>query len=437
MLVVMVYLDWQFTLVALAVAPVMFVVVYRLTRRIKRAARELKRKESEIASVVQESISSVRVVKAFGREDYEERRLDRESQESVDIALRARSVKARLSPLVDIIVAIGTAVVLLVGVRLVLSGRLTSGGLLVFVIYLGKMYKPMRDLSKMTDTVSKAAVAFERIRELLDVESQVRDLPGARPAPRFAGAIDFHHVTFGYLPGHPVLNDLSLSIPAGASAAIVGPTGGGKSTLLGLIPRFYDVDAGEVRIDGQDVRRYTLTSLRDQISLVLQDSVLFRAPVWQNIAYGKLHATREEIVRAARLAHAHEFIERMPQGYDTLVGERGETLSVGQRQRIAIARAVIRDTPILLLDEPSAALDPESEELIFDALARLMAGRTSITIAHRLATVRRAQLIFVLDKGRIVETGTHEHLLAANGLYARLHAIQFRGAQDRTSVGLR
>jgi subfamily B ATP-binding cassette protein MsbA len=338
---------------------------------------------------------------------------------------------------VDIIVAIGTAVVLLVGVRLVLSGRLTSGGLLVFVIYLGKMYKPMRDLSKMTDTVSKAAVAFERIRELLDVESQVRDLPGARPAPRFAGAIDFHHVTFGYLPGHPVLNDLSLSIPAGASAAIVGPTGGGKSTVLGLIPRFYDVDAGEVRIDGQDVRRYTLTSLRDQISLVLQDSVLFRAPVWQNIAYGKLHATREEIVRAARLAHAHEFIERMPQGYDTLVGERGETLSVGQRQRIAIARAVIRDTPILLLDEPSAALDPESEELIFDALARLMAGRTSITIAHRLATVRRAQVIFVLDKGSIVETGTHEHLLAANGLYARLHAIQFRGAQDKASVGLR
>lgn len=422
---VMLYLDWQFTLVALVTAPLMFLVVYRLTRRIKKAAREVKRKESDLASVVQESISSVRVVKAFGREDYEERRFDKESQDSVDVALRARSIKARLSPLVDIIVAIGTSVVLFFGVRLVLQGRLTSGALLVFVLYLGKMYKPMKDLSKMTDTVSKALVSFERIGELLETESQVRDLPGAHPAPSFAGRIEFGQVTFGYQPGQLVLKGLNLIVESGEAAALVGPTGGGKSTLIGLIPRLYDVLDGQVRIDGRDVRSYTLKSLRDQISLVLQDSVLFHATLWQNIAYGRPGATREEIVCAAKLAHAHEFIDSMPQGYETVIGERGDTLSGGQRQRIAIARAVIRNTPILLLDEPSAALDPESEELVFDALARLMHGKTSLTIAHRLTTARRADRIFVLDEGVIVESGSHERLLALGGVYSKLYDTQF------------
>ena len=430
MLGVMLYLDWRFTLVALWIAPVMFVVVYRLTRRIKRAAREVKKKESELASVVQESISAVRVVKAFGREEDEERRLDRESQESVDIALRARSIKARLSPFVDVILAVGTSVALLFGVRLVLAGRLTSGALLVFVLYLGKMYKPMKDLARTVDTVSKAVVSFERIGELLRTESQVRDLPGARPAPAFNGRIEFGHVKFGYAPDQLVLRDISLVIEPGQTTAFVGPTGGGKSTLIGLIPRFYDALSGEIRIDGRDVRDYTLKSLRDQISLVLQDSVLFHMPVWQNIAYGKPNATRDEIVHAATLAHAHEFIDRMPLGYDTLVGERGETLSAGQRQRIAIARAIIRNTPILLLDEPSAALDPESEELVFDALDRLMAGKTSVTIAHRLVTVRRARTIFVLDRGVITEHGTHDELLAKGGLYARLYQMQFRTDDD-------
>jgi ATP-binding cassette, subfamily B, bacterial len=424
MLGVMVYLDWQFTVIALLTAPLMFVVVYRLTRRIKNAAREVKRKESELASVVQESISSVRVVKAFGREDYEERRLDKESEESVDIALRARSIKARLSPLVDIIVAAGTGVVLWFGVRLVLQGRLTAGALLVFVLYLGKMYKPMKDLSKMTDTVSRAVVSFERIGELLETESKVRDRPGARPAPPFRGRIEFAHVTFGYQADQPVLKDLNLSIEPGEAVALVGPTGGGKSTLIGLIPRLYDVIGGEIRVDGRDVRSYTLNSLRSQVSLVLQDSVLFHTTLSENIAYGKPSGTRDEILRAAKLANAQEFIERMPHGYETLVGERGETLSGGQRQRIAIARAIIRNTPILLLDEPSAALDPESEGLVFDALARLMEGKTSLTIAHRLATARRATRILVLDGGVIVENGSHEQLLALGGVYARLYHKQ-------------
>ena len=426
MLGVMLYLDWRFTVVALSVTPILFIVVYRLTRRIKAAARAVKEKESDLASVVQESISAVRVVKAFAGEELEERRLDRESEESLEAALRARSVKARLSPAVDIIVAAGTFLVLFFGVRHVLSGRLSAGALIVFVLYLGKMYKPMKDLSKMADTLSRAFAALDRIGELLRTDSQIVDLPGATPAPAFRGDIEFSRVTFGYTPNRPVLRDLSLRVRAGQSVALVGPSGSGKSTLIGLIPRLYDVWNGRILIDGTDVRDYTLASLRDQVSFVLQDPVLFHAPVWQNIAYGRPRATRADVVRAARAANAHDFITALPEGYDTVIGERGDTLSAGQRQRIAIARAIIRDAPILLLDEPASALDPESESLVFEAIERLMRGRTSITIAHRLATARAADRIFVLDDGRIVEQGTHDELIAGAGLYARLYRLQYR-----------
>ncbi len=432
MLCVMFYLDWDFTLIALSVAPLLFFVVYRYTHRIKKATRAVKKKESEIASVVQESLTSMRVIKAFAREDYEEERLDKESLESVEMALRARRIKAKLSPLVDVIVAIGTCLVLWYGTKLVLSNELSTGALLVFILYLGKMYKPMRDLSKMTDTLSKAAVGFERIREVLDTESQVRDLPGAITASRFKGEIEFAKVKFGYVAEHPVFENLNLNVAPGQFVALVGPTGSGKSTLIGLVARFYDPVSGAIKIDGQDIRNFTLKSLRQQISFVLQETLLFHAPVWQNIAYGKPEATREEIIRAAKLANAHEFIERMPAGYDTIIGERGETLSGGQRQRIAIARAIIRDTPILLLDEPSTGLDAASEELVFEALNRLMKGKTSIVIAHRLATVRRADVIHVVADGRITESGTHEELLVAGGLYAHLYDIQFR-KQERQS----
>jgi subfamily B ATP-binding cassette protein MsbA len=375
-------------------------------------------------------------VKAFAQENFEEQRLDHEGRETVEASLRARSLKARLPPLVDVLVAIGTCLVLWYGVRLVLADRLTAGALLVFVVYLGKMYKPMKDLSKMSDTLSKAAVSFDRIGEILSIERQVRNSPGARPAPPFQGRIEFDHVKFAYAPGQRVLADVSLVVEPGQRAALVGPTGSGKSTLIGLIPRLYDVLDGRISIDGQDVRSYTLDSLRRQVSFVLQDAVLFRASVANNIAYGKPGATRDEIVRAATLANAHEFIMRLPNGYDTVLGERGETLSGGQRQRIAIARAIVRDAPILLLDEPSAALDPESESLIFEGLTRLMHGRTSITIAHRLATVRSADVIFVLDGGVIAERGTHDELLARGGLYARLYHIQFRGDAVRASMAV-
>ncbi len=429
MLAVMFYLDWRFTLIALSVAPPLFFVVYFYTRRIKQASRAVRKKESEIVSIAQEVLSSIRVVKAFSREDYEQERFERQSLESVETALQARSLKAKLAPVVQIIVAVGTCLVLWYGTRLVLSGELSTGSLLVFLIYLGKMYKPMRELSKMADTLSKTAVGFERIQEVVDTEREVKNLKGARRAPRFQGDIEFSHVDFGYSPDSQTLRDVNFRIKAGQVAAFVGPTGAGKTTIASLVARFYDPTKGEVRIDGHDVRSYRLKSLRQQIAFVLQESVLFRAPIWQNIAYGKPEASRAEIISAAKLANADEFIVQMPEGYDTIVGERGATLSGGQRQRIAIARAIIRNAPILIMDEPTSDLDSASEELVFDALGRLMEGRTSIVIAHRLTTVRKADIIFVLDKGSIVEQGTHEQLLKQGGLYAELHGIQFH--QDK------
>ena len=430
MLIVMFYLNWRFTLIALSVTPVLFFVVYSYTRRIKRASRALRKKEGEVVSVVAEVLSSMRVVKAFAREDYEEERLAQQSLENVEIALRARSLKAKLAPVVQVIVAVGTCLVLWYGVNLVMRGEITTGSLLVFLLYLGKMYKPMRDLSKMTDTMSKAAVGYERIHAVVETEDEVRNLPGAKVAPPFRGEIQLDHVHFAYDKGYGTLNDINLQVEPGQMAALVGPTGAGKTTIISLIGRFYDPQKGVVKIDGRDVRTYKLKSLRRQISFVLQETLLFRAPVWQNIAYGKPEASREEILRAARLANADEFISKMPQQYDTMIGEKGVTLSGGQRQRIAIARAIIRNSPILILDEPTSGLDAASEELVFEALNRLMADRTTIVIAHRLATVRRADVIFVIDQGTVVERGTHETLLTTGGLYSNLYQIQFRHEEE-------
>jgi subfamily B ATP-binding cassette protein MsbA len=426
MLLVMFYLNWRFTLIALSITPFLFVVVYTYTRRIKQASRALRKKEGEVVSVVAEVLSSIRVVKAFAREDYEEARLAQQSLENVEIALRARSLKAKLAPVVQVIVAVGTCLVLWYGVNLVLSNRLTAGSLLVFLLYLGKMYKPMRDLSKMTDTMSKAAVGYERIREVIETEDEIRNLPGAKAAPSFKGEIEFDHVYFAYDNGYGKLTDINLRVEPGQLAALVGPTGAGKSTIASLIGRLYDPQKGAVKIDGKDVRSYKLKSLRRQMSFVLQDTLLFRAPVWQNIAYGRPEASRQEILRAAQLANADEFITKMPEQYDTMVGEKGVTLSGGQRQRISIARAIIRNSPILILDEPTSGLDAASEELVFEALGRLMADRTTIVIAHRLATVRRADVIFVIDDGKVIQQGTHDELLAMGGLYSQLYEIQFR-----------
>ena len=431
---VMLYLNWQFTLIALSVAPILFAIVYSYTRRIKKAARDVRKKESEIVSVIQEVLTSIRVVKAFGREEYEQQRLEEESLESVELALRARGLKAKLSPIVEIIVAVGTSMVLWFGARMVLDGTLTAGSLVVFIFYLGKMYKPMQELSKMTDAYSKATVGYERIREVLETEHEVVDIPGARPVTRLKGRIEFDHVNFSYEPDRPILHDITFRVEPGQVVALVGPTGAGKTSVISLIPRFYDPVSGQVKIDGVDIKRYTQKSLRNQISFVLQETLLFHATVWKNIAYGKPGATHAEILRAARLANAHEFIEKMPEGYDTMIGERGVTLSGGQRQRIAIARAVIRDTPILILDEPTSGLDSATEKLVFEALDKLMEGTTSIVIAHRLSTIRRADLILVVQDGRIVERGTHDELLKNSRLYSELYNLQFASDQEAPAI---
>ncbi|GAC1649279.1 MAG: ABC transporter ATP-binding protein [Acidobacteriaceae bacterium] len=425
MIGVMFYLSWQFTLIALSVAPILFFIVYTYTRNIKKASRAVRKKEGEILSVVEEALTSIRIVKAFAREDYEVKRLENQSLETVEVSLKARTLKAKLQPMVQVIVAIGTGLVLWFGTRLVLRGSISTGSLIVFLTYLGKMYKPMQDLSKMTDSYSKAAVGYERIKEVLQADSTIPDLPRAKRAPRFKGLIEFVRVSFQYQNEQPILSNVSFEIRPGKMVALVGPTGAGKSTIVSLISRFYDPTHGIVLIDGTDVRQFKQESLRQQISWVLQDCMLFHSTIWQNIAYGKPNATRDEIIRAAELANASEFIDKLPDGYDTLVGERGMTLSGGQRQRLAIARAIIRNSPILILDEPTSGLDAASEKLVFEAIERLIEGKTCIVIAHRLATIRKADEIFVIQDGGIIERGTHDQLVAQGGTYAELANLQF------------
>jgi ATP-binding cassette, subfamily B, bacterial len=426
----MFYHNARFALIALSIVPALFLVVFFFTKRIKKASRAVRQKEGELANIVQEVFTSIRVVKAFAREDYEQERFEKQSLENVDTALQARSLKARLSPTVEVLAAVGTCLVLGYGARMALAGQLSPGDLILYLAYLSKMYKPMRDLSKMGDTISKATVSYERIQEVLNAVSRVRDLPRARRAPAFKGRVEFDRVSFSYSPDNPILKDMSFQIEPGQVAAFVGPSGAGKSTIMSLIPRFYDPTSGQVKVDGSDIRGYKLRSLREQMSFVLQDTVLFRVPIWQNIAYGKPEAQRAEIMRAAELANAHEFIEKMPDGYDTMVGERGVSLSGGQRQRIAIARAIIRNTPILLLDEPTSGLDAESEQAVFEALGRLMKGKTSIVIAHHLATIQKADVIFVVKDFQLAERGTHAELLAAGGIYAELYGLQLGSLQQ-------
>ena len=432
MIGVMFYLSWRLTLIAMTVVPVLFTIVYVYTRKVKKYSRAVRKQEGKMISVVQEVLGSIRVVKAFARENYEIHRLEGESLETVEAALKARRLKARLVPLVTIVTGVGTALVLYFGGKHALTDAVAVGGgtIVVFLAYIKNMYKPMQDISKIMDSYSKADVGYERIKEVIEVDDEMYDAPDARNAGKLRGDIDFEDVSFCYNADQPILSDINLHVKAGTTVAIVGPTGSGKTTLVNLIPRFYDVTDGMVKVDGIDVRKYKQRSLREQISLALQDTVLFSGTIWENIAYGRPEANYAEIVRAAVAANAAEFIDKLPHKYDTVVGERGLTLSGGQRQRIAIARAIIRNSPILILDEPSSGLDAASEQLVFEALDRLMENKTSIVIAHRLATIRRASCIYVVKDGRIVEYGTHDELLERGGVYKELHDIQFSDAQS-------
>jgi ABC-type multidrug transport system fused ATPase/permease subunit len=427
MLVIMFWLNWDFALIAIAATPFLLFFVARFNRAVKKATHDVRKHQAQIVSVVQEGLESVRVVKAYGRQDLEEENLSSVSHATVESALKARKIKAVLSPVVSIVAGICTGIVLWRGTALVLSDAMTIGSLTVFLTYLSKFFKPVQDLAKMGSTIAQTAVGIERVQTILNTDTVIPERPDAREPSTLKGAIEFEHIAFAYDPKEPVLKDVHAKIAAGQFVGIVGPTGGGKSTIVSMVPRFYDPSAGRVLIDGVDLRDLTIQGLRGQIGFVLQDTVLFRGTVRDNIAYGRPTATEAEIVEAAKLANADEFIAKMPDGYNTMVGERGLTLSGGQRQRIGIARAIIRNAPILILDEPTAALDTESEKLVMEALERLMKGRTVLTIAHRLSTIRDAHKIIVLKDGVVAEEGTHDELVAKNGVYAELHRIQAGG----------
>jgi subfamily B ATP-binding cassette protein MsbA len=425
MLALMFWLNWDFTLIAIGVTPFLLLFVSRFKKAVKQATHKVRKEQAEIVALVQQALESMQAVKAFNRQDLEQEALREVSQATVDAALKARSIKALLSPVVTITVAICTAIVLWRGAYLILADAMTVGALTVYLSYLSKFFKPVKDLATTTNAIAQAAVGVDRVRAILDTDTVIPERSTATDAPPFQGEVKFEHVAFAYDVQNPVLTDVSFTIKPGQLVGIVGPTGGGKSTIVSMIPRFYDPVKGTVRIDGFDVQDFKLKSLREQIGYVLQDTVLFHGTIADNIAFGRPGASREEIIRAAELANAHEFISRMAQGYDTIVGERGSTLSGGQRQRIGIARVMIRNNPILLLDEPTAALDTESEKLVIEALERLMKGRTVITIAHRLTTIRDADQIIVINGGVVAENGTHDELLAKNGIYAQLHRTQF------------
>ena len=424
MLGLMFYLNWEFALVAVGITPFLLFFVIRFKKLVKKATHKVRANQSHMFSVLQQGLESERTVTAFGRQELEERKLTTASFETVTAALKARRIKSLLSPLVSIVVSFCIAIVLWRGTSLTLSGAMTIGALTVIIAYLNKFFKPVQDLAKMTNSVAQATVALERIQGILNTDDIIFRNPRAKSPGMLKGEISFDHVAFGYEQDTPVLTDIHFTIKAGQRIGICGPTGSGKSTVVSLIPRFYDPTGGSVLIDGVNIIDYVLEDLRAQIGFVLQDTVLFYGNIRDNIAYGKPEATEKEIKEAARLAYADEFINKMPKGFETMIGEKGLTLSGGQRQRIGIARALIRNSPILILDEPTAALDTESEEFVMKALEALMRGRTVITIAHRLSTIRDADNIIVLKAGFVAEEGTHEELIAHSGIYAELDRIQ-------------
>ncbi|MHB8645551.1 MAG: ABC transporter ATP-binding protein [Thermomicrobiales bacterium] len=428
MLVLMFWLNWQFALAALSGAPFLFWAVFRSTRRVKVAARRARASDGLLSSVAQETLTGIRLVQGLAQEGRQDERFQVQGAKSLHAYLEGIRDQARTAPLIDVLAAVGLVIVMWYGARQVLAGAITTGDMVVFFAYVTNLYSPMKALARLSYALNKAAVGAERIGDVLHARTEVADRADARPAPPLRGDIEFCQVSFGYRMGQPVLSDINLQIAPGERVAIVGTTGAGKSTLASLIPRLYDPRAGIVYMDGRDIRTLRIRSLRSQISLVLQDALLFSGTIRDNIAFGRPDATDAAIVAAAITANAHDFIRELPDGYETLVAERGTTLSGGQKQRIAIARAVLRDAPILILDEPTSGLDVASERAVIDALEQAAAGRTTLMITHRLATVRFADRIVVLDNGRIVEEGTHAQLQARGGRYARLQALQ--GSND-------
>lgn len=424
MVSVMAWLNWELAVIAIAVFPLFVYLTAQLTRKIRDVVRAQRKREGAMAATAAESIGAIKVVQALSLQSMLEDTFSDFNRKSLKDSVEAQRLTAGLERMVELLVGLVTALVLWRGVLLVQSYALTPGDLLVFINYLRIAFKPMRQLAKHVGQIAKASASAERILDVLDTVSEVQDSRGALTAPAFQGAVQFRNVTFAYDAEAAILHQINFMVRPGQRVALVGPSGSGKSSLVSLLLRLYDPSMGQILIDGQDLRTFKLDSLRQQISIVLQDNVLFAATVRDNIAYGCLGATDAEIEAAARLANAHEFILCLPQGYDTLLGERGATLSGGQRQRIAIARAAIRRAPIVILDEPTTGLDNESERIVNDALDRLTQGCTTFLISHNLRAVEQADRILYLERGRIVEQGTHSELLRLGGRYAAMYALE-------------
>ena len=430
--VVMLFVNWRFSLIVLAYVPLMLFLYVTFRQKIRETAKLAREQEGEMTNLTLETLSAIREVKAFGREAQQQAEFEARGRDRIHSALQSLRWEASFNPVVDFVQAASTAAVIWYGVSQVLVGQLTIGDLLIFMAYLRDIYRPLRHFSKITANLQKAAASGERLATVLDADVGIKDAPNAIPIDRVKGQVVFDNVSFAYpsAPDQPILAGVTLRADPGQVVALVGATGAGKSTIASILLRFYDVTAGRVLLDGIDLRQVRLEDLRRQLAIVPQESVLFVRSVRDNIGYGRPDATDAEIVAAAKAANADDFIRRLPKGYDTVVGERGSTLSGGQRQRIAIARALLCDAPILILDEPTAALDAESEGLVMGALERLMAGRTTFIIAHRLSTVRDADRIVVLEGGRVVEQGRHDELMRRKGTYAHLVRLQLGGEDE-------
>ncbi|MDR3568625.1 MAG: ABC transporter ATP-binding protein [Syntrophobacteraceae bacterium] len=425
MFAVMIKIDWELTILALTVCPALLISIFAMSGRITSASVLARQEESEVYSVVQRAMSAIRIIQAFTKEEDEHRKFMAASDRSLVASLRLYTLQTVYSGIVNVVMAAGTALVVWVGARHVMSGQLTIGAIIVFTAYLASLYGPINSICQTWGMVQGAKVGVERVFEILDIERDIKE--GARSFPKSGtrGRVVFENVSFQYNDSQTVLRGINLSVKPGEKIAFVGPTGVGKSTLVGLIPRFYDPLEGRVLVDDVDIREYKLKALREQISMVLQPPLVFPVSVRENIAYGRPDAGIEEIVAAAKMARIHDSIERLPEKYDTIVGEQGATLSEGERQRITIARAILRDSPILILDEPTSSVDAETESLIMEGLEQLSGGRTTFIIAHRLSTVRKADRIIVLGKGEIIEQGTFTELIEAKGPFAALHQYQF------------
>ena len=429
----MVYLDWKLTLFTFCTFPVVLFFMDFFGKKIRKSGHRIQQATADITSILQETLAATRVVRSFVREPYEIARFDQQNKANFYANMKSAKLMGTLSPVIEFIAALGVTAIIWFGGRSVIGGDITAGSLVAFLVYAINISNPIKRIARVLGSIQKALAAAERVFYIMDLTDTIPQKPDAITLPSVEGNVEFRHVSFAYNKGETILHDVSFSAKPGQAIALVGPSGAGKSTVASLLPRFYDVTEGAIFVDGHDVRDVTLASLREQVGIVPQETNLFNDTVYNNILYGRLDATRDEVIAAAKAANADEFIQQLPKGYDTQLGDRGVNISGGQRQRISIARAILKNPRILILDEATSALDTESERIVQEALDRLMVGRTSFVIAHRLSTIQNAAKIIVLDKGSIVEEGTHQQLMAKHGLYAHLHDIQFK--ENQTASG--